>query len=348
MDPGIPSFRSGRLPQPRLDQSNGSLGHRRTGHLESMRWAIRLLLGLTMAMTAHGAGDTITRLEVPLSLAQRKLIGGGRPAPISYCRVAYVLPPNFDATRSWPILIVSATSDPEFNSSIRHLEAYVEGAAAEGWVLLAADPPTVPAVGLDTNELRFALVSAALDELKRRWPDSASWPIALAGFSGGSKRSGWLAAMFAERGRMPIGVFQGGCNRATLVDAIKLYRPPRRAFREIPVFLSSGLRDTISTPGEHRAVERALRADGFSHVRLETYDGEHRMHRAHVAEALRWFRSSAPLQPAMNPRTQEQGRQRSPRTQKRARRYFFKPSTARWACVSLILIRSSSSASRPT
>ncbi len=238
-------------------------------------------------------GGEPVELAVPLSDALRRVAGNGKRSSHQTARIAYAVPPGFDSAHPWPILLISATSDPSYNSSTRHLRDFAAAATAEGWVVVAADPPKPVPLGLDSNELRYALARAALDHLAILWPGSDRWPLALGGFSGGAKRSGWLAAMFARDGRVPIGIFQGGCNAATAADAVNIYGPPRRAFRAVPIFLSSGETDRISTSRDHEEVATALRADGFSRVRLESYAGGHVLAPAHVGAALRWFLATA-------------------------------------------------------
>lgn len=258
--------------------------------LPNVRTAI-LLVALT-AMVAAQPADPI-ELTVPLSDGLRRMAGGGKLSPLKSAQIAYAVPPGFDPGRAWPILLISATSDPGYNSSTQHLRDFAPTATAEGWVVVAADPPANVPPTLDSNELRHALAKAALDHLASFWSGSEKWPLALGGFSGGAKRSGWLAAMFARAGRAPIGIFQGGCNAATAAEAVNIYGPPRKVFRAVPVFLSSGDTDRIATPAQHRAVAAALRADGFAHVRLEVYAGRHLLYPDHVTEALRWFESLA-------------------------------------------------------
>jgi hypothetical protein len=247
-----------------------------------------LLLFFVVGVRAWAA-PVVEELQIPFPDEFQRSASRTRRVNLEHVKVAYSVPENFDPAKAWPILVVSATSDPAFNSSTTHLKRYAEPAANAGWVVIAADPPVAAPPGIDTNELRFALVGAALEEFERRWPGSGKWPIAFGGFSGGSKRSGWLAAMLAAKGRVPIGIFQGGCNAPTAAEAIKLYNPPRRTFRAIPVFLSSGRDDKISTVRDHEQVETALRADGFKNVRREIHEGEHRLHPPHVQAALRWF-----------------------------------------------------------
>lgn len=266
-------------------------GKQVVGSLGRMKAASRCLI-LAAALSAcwvRSPGGEPVELSVPLSDTLRRVAGNGKRSSHQTARIAYAVPPGFDPARPWPILVISATSDPSYNSSTLHLRDFATAATAEGWVVVAADPPRPVPLGLDSNELRYALARAALAHLATLWPGSDRWPLAFGGFSGGAKRSGWLAAMFARDGRVPIGIFQGGCNAATTAEAVNIYGPPRRAFRAVPVFLSSGEADGIATPGEHRMVATVLRADGFSRVRFETYAGGHVLDPAHVGAALRWF-----------------------------------------------------------
>jgi predicted esterase len=187
------------------------------------------------------------------------------------------------------VLVVSSTSDAKYNSSRRLMTRFTAPALAAGWVVVAADPDQPAAEGDDTNGLRYALIKAALAGLQLQWPGSARWPVAYGGFSGGAKRSAWMAAMSALDGRTPVGVFQGGCNEDAMADALTTYRPDKRLFRDIPVFLSSGDQDPIATPEQQRDVSVDLTQEGFRHVRLESYAGRHEVNAAHITAALQWF-----------------------------------------------------------
>jgi hypothetical protein len=228
------------------------------------------------------------RAEVPLEL--RRIIGGGNLSSVTNALVALAVPKSFDAARSWPILIVSATSDAGLTQSRRALRNFVAPALAAGWVVVAADPAEPLAnADEDTNLLRYGLIKAALSALATAWPDAAQWPVAFGGFSGGSKRSEILAFIATLDGRPPIGLFLGGCNEAPVELALRKYREPLPALLRAPVFLSSGTRDDIATPAQHRDVERALLDAGFTDVRLETYPGRHELSHEQVRTALDWF-----------------------------------------------------------
>ena len=231
---------------------------------------------------------TEIRIEMPDAL--RRMAGGGALSPVSGALIAIAVPENFDAARAWPILIVSATSDPGYNLSRRSMRGFVEPALTAGWVVLAADPAE-PLAGVDddTNVLRYALIKTALAALASAWPDSTRWPIAFGGFSGGSKRTGVLALVSTIEGRRPIGLFLGGCNEAAAVWALEEYRKPLPQFLRVPVFLSSGERDAIATPAQHRQVQRDMIGAGFSRVRLDSYSGRHELNQQQVRAALEWF-----------------------------------------------------------
>jgi predicted esterase len=187
------------------------------------------------------------------------------------------------------VLVVNATSDPGYNSSRQLLRAYRAAAAKAGWIAVAADPePAVPQAD-DQLTLRFALDLAALLALQPHWKDAGRAPLAFAGFSGGAKYSGYLAAMFRRQGVRLAGVYMAGVNQNAFGDAARQFGVLDDALRDVPVFLQGGTRDRVATPAQHRAIESELTRDGFRHVRLEFVPGGHALDTAPLADALRWF-----------------------------------------------------------
>lgn len=268
----------------------------------------RIVLGLVLAVALAAPGRTwaasspglpapsfvlapgeITEFDALLPDELRRFAGDGRPHEFTEARCAVALPANFTPTHPWPILLVSATSDPGYNSSRRLLRDFAPPALAAGWIVVAADPPRAVSVEADTDTLRYALLAAALTRLREAWPASAEWPRAFGGFSGGAKRSAILGAISALLGRPPIGIFQAGCNQPVLAYVLKIPSLPREAFLATPVFLSSGHRDPIATPAMMDEVAAGLRRAGYGNVKLERFDGGHEVNAAHVEEALRWF-----------------------------------------------------------
>src|SRR4051812_23769481 len=210
----------------------------------------------------------------------------GNPRPETG-RAVLTFPAGFDPSRSWPILIVTSTSD--FNrTSAMDADWYRAPATAEGWIVLGSDATTAPRI--DSTQWRLGLLGAALEAIRKDWPQSAKWPVAFAGFSGGSKRSGVLGAMLAKSGSVRIcGFFLSGINEDRLGEAYKTYHPGR-GLLEVPVWLSSGANDPIATPVAHNMVKASLERTGFKRVRLEQFGGGHQLKLSEVRRALQWFR----------------------------------------------------------
>ena len=210
--------------------------------------------------------------------------------------VAVAFPPKFDPAKSWPILIVSVTISGKDKgkepSSIKAMNGYVESARENGWIVLAADLPGNIVPGMPAN--RCALAHAGLDAMAKQWPASKSWPVATAGFSGGAKYSGWLGGWFAGEGRKILGMFMGGCNEDMASQALKEYKPPRKDFLAAKIFLSAGKDDRIAGPTFGQTVQASLKKSGFDHVKFESFEGAHELHREHVALALQWFAEGLP------------------------------------------------------
>ena len=211
---------------------------------------------------------------------------GGNPI-VQTGRAVLMFPPGFDPSRSWPILIVSSTSD--FNrTSIMDAEWYRKPANAEGWIVLGTDATISPR--LDSTQWRLGMLGAGLEAIRKDWPQSAKWPVAFAGFSGGSKRSGIVGVMLAKSGSVRIcGFFLSGINEDRLGESYKTYQPGR-GLLEVPVWLSSGSSDPVATPASHNLVKASLERTGFKRVRLERFDGGHQLKISEVQRALHWFR----------------------------------------------------------
>ena len=228
--------------------------------------------------------------RVGLSAEWRQLAGrGGSPTKVEQALVSVVLPPGFDATREWPVLIVNATSDRGYSSSRALMQAYRAAAGAAGWVIVAADPEPVVSQDDDLLQLRYVLGHAALAAVKPMWKGAEQPHIAFAGFSGGAKYAGWLAALFRSRGAQVAGVYMAGVNTNALGEAAKQFGGLDDAMRAVPVFLQGGLKDRVATPAQHRGIEDDLRAAGFKRVRLEFVPGPHAVDATPLQEALKWF-----------------------------------------------------------
>ncbi|MGE3451522.1 MAG: MBL fold metallo-hydrolase [Burkholderiales bacterium] len=255
----------------------------------------------TAALAAPGLSPGgHAEFDVELPEALRKMAGRGETSPVSRARVTIAVPAGFDGGGGWPVLVVSATSDPGYNSSRRLLRAYGEAALAGGWIVVAADPAGTDAAMQDEVPLRLAINTAALAVLRKLWPEGGKAPLAFGGFSGGAKYSCWLAAAFAREGRTVIGLYLAGVNEEALVPAATRLGVLDDAFRRIPVFLQSGEGDTVATPADHRRILSELKRAGFTNVRLESIPGPHAVEPGPLRTALAGFRDAAAMAPAGN------------------------------------------------
>jgi predicted esterase len=244
------------------------------------------------AATALKAGG-LSEFNVELPSELRQVAGRGQLSPVAHALVTFAVPVGFDAARGYPVMIISATSDPQYHSSRSLLHAYAETAFAGGWILVAADPAEEVSVERDDVGLRYALNAAALAALTSQWSGAGKAPLAFGGFSGGAKYSGWLAAAFASQGRSIIGIYLAGINSDTIVPAARHFNVLNETFRRIPVFLQSGEKDEIATPADHQGVRDELQRAGFKYVRFERVAGSHEVDPVPLRAALDWFRGLA-------------------------------------------------------
>jgi len=226
-------------------------------------------------------------MQFPLNdYFQQYAARGGNPRPTTG-RALLFFPKGFDPARSWPILIISSTTD--FNcTSIMDAPWYREAAMKEGWVVFATDATIRPSD--DSLPWRLAILTAGLQMLRDNWPQSAQWPIAFAGLSGGAKRSGILASMLAaNRGLRICGLFLAGISSDRVTAGYKDYQPAAD-FLNVPIWISSGMADQVATPGAQENVYYSLKRTGFKQVRLERFFGGHGLRSTEIQRALHWFR----------------------------------------------------------
>ncbi len=242
--------------------------------------------GATLAGHQVQSGGSLD-LQFPLSnYFQEYAAQGGNPRPTTG-RALLFFPNGFDPARSWPILIVTSTTDLD-RTSIMDAPWYRDAAIKEGWIVLATDTTIRPRA--DSLQWRLSILTAGLRVIRTNWPQSAQWPVAFAGFSGGAKRGGILAAMLASnRGFKICGMFLAGINSDRVTAAYKDYQPPAD-FLNTPIWISSGTTDQIAPPGTQEGVYYSLKRTGFKQVRLEKFFGGHALKSAEIQRALHWFR----------------------------------------------------------
>jgi predicted esterase len=262
---------------------------------------LALLPALFAASTAIAAAGLnaggLSEFKVELTSELRELAGRGKPSPVTHALVTFAVPANFDAARDWPVMVISATSEPG-NPNRGLLREYAAAALASGWILVAADPAEKIPPEQDEVLVRFVLNFAALAALASQWPGAGKAPLAFGGFSGGAKYSGWLAAAFRDQGRTVMGIYVAGINLNTVLSAARDFNVLNEAYKRIPVFLQSGEEDEIATPADHRRIQAELEGAGFKHVRIEYFRGPHVENAALLRTALDWFRELAARPPA--------------------------------------------------
>jgi hypothetical protein len=272
------------------------------GLIVGMRRFVLLLLRLSLfsfcllwsgvAEGATLAGQTIrpgATLDIRFPIdkdCQNYAAAGGNPRPTTG-RAVITFPKNFDPARRWPILVVTSTTDANRTSPM-DAPMYEDPATAEGWIVLASDATIRPR--LDSTTWRLGILVAALQTIRKEWPQARQWPVAFAGFSGGAKSSGVLGVMLAKSGVVNVcGFFLAGINDDRLGQAYKEFHPPPD-FLKTPIWLSSGMNDRTASPGKHEYVKSSLEHNGFQRVHLESFFGGHEVNPAQVQLALRWFR----------------------------------------------------------
>ena len=212
---------------------------------------------------------------------------GGNPR-VDTGRAVLMFPPGFDPARRWPILVVTSTSD--FNrTSVMDAEWYRRPATEEGWVVLASDATISPRI--DSTQWRLAMLAAALEAVRKDWPQSAKWPLAFAGFSGGSKRSGTLGAMLAKTGSVRIcGFFLSGINEDRLGESLQDLSAGSRFSRSAS--LAKQRRPATPLLRRKATTSSKLRwsAPDSNACASNSFGGQHQLKMSEVRRALHWFR----------------------------------------------------------
>ena len=234
-------------------------------------------------------GSTV-RANVPLSAQEGSLAGqGGNAVPQSAVAVL-ATPPNFDPTKSWPVLVICSTSDFKRQNRDDLVDFYRRTGLAEGWVLLAGDGPQH--ARNDTAAWRGAMTLAAISALHHSFPGSEKWPVACAGFSGGGKGVGYVAPLLARNGCRVIGIYMTGANEDHLSDGYARIQPGANLLNA-GIYISAGRDDRIATVEQQYAVAGSIKRTGFHRMRIGTFHGGHEVNDAQTSIALHWFRELA-------------------------------------------------------
>src|SRR5947207_15760272 len=136
------------------------IGRTRYPLLISLFCAFQLVPVASDAATLAGKevrGGGTFDLQFPINNSfQEHAAQGGNPRPTTG-RALLMLPRGFDPARSWPILIVTSTTDLD-RTSIMDAPWYRDAAMVEGWVVLATDATIRPRT--DSVLWRLAMLTA--------------------------------------------------------------------------------------------------------------------------------------------------------------------------------------------
>lgn len=225
---------------------------------------------------------------IPFAKAESRWLKSAGMTRYKEAEVSIAVPDGFDPEKAYPVLVTCVTGD-RYLSNTEEMDKYWPQAIKEGWVVVTGWAR--PSPKLDKKLYRRAVTVAALRGLAQRIPASKDWPVAVAGFSGGSKNTALTAAYLQLEGYRVIGMMMAGCNEDLTGHALRKICKDKAAYTRIPVFISIGESDRVSTVAQGRQVAASLQKRGFQDVRMETYDGAHFLNRDHVPLALRWFAS---------------------------------------------------------
>jgi len=230
----------------------------------------------------------LIRFHAPLPTEAIRALDKEHNTVVTNAKVGIAVPPGFDPSKSWNLIVISSTED--LNSlSIGHAGQYMDAIIGRNWVVMAADGPNDDAPIRVSNTWRWSLIRAGLEELHRQWPGSRNWNYATGGFSGGAKFSGYMAALLAASGYKVIGMFMGGCNEDMATRGVNDYKPSRWTFLKVPIFLSNGENDPIAPVSYGPRVRDSMNKGGFKEIRVETCPGGHDPYPEHMRQALAWF-----------------------------------------------------------
>ena len=243
------------------------------------------------APTSGSLNDGLRHLEAPTDAIERAGLAEIHSISADRVALAVAFPAAFDAKQVHPILVTQVTAD-RAHPNIAELAAYAPTALEQDYVVITAQGvPWPDRYQDDTLVHRYATLRAALRWLASEVPESAGWPIVLAGFSGGAKISQVLAFSLMLEQRRVAGVFLGGCNEDHSQVLLGQYPTMKDGFSQIAYYLSVGDDDRIAPPSSVRDVAKHLRASGAQRVELSTHPGGHRLDVGDLSQALRWFRA---------------------------------------------------------
>ena len=252
--------------------------------------------GLQLAGKALREGEAL-EFDIPITdKALLKTVKEAYARDSAKVRALVAVPAGFKTTaQSQPMLIVSSTSDGAASSIGQARDNdFMRDTLAKGFVLLAVDgefgrPENGERGKGDSEDFRWAIVSAALVAMRAEWPASKAWPIATAGISGGGGYASHQALMLVDAHEKVIGLFLGVSPWTPVDFPEALRRAPKAALHRVPVFMSAGAKDETVKPPSIEKAFRKIQGEGFKKLRREEFGGGHELFHPHLAAALEWF-----------------------------------------------------------
>lgn len=242
-------------------------------------------------------------LDIPiLDPADLRVVQKAYGKPSTKARMLLAVPNEFNpGTKSYPLLIVSATADGAA-SSIATSGRFLREALAQDFVVMAVDGEFgKPTLG-DPPPYRWALVAAGRDALEKEWPGAKKWPVATGGTSGGGGYASYNALKLVQERADFIGLFLAvsGWTPAKFVKDVSGL--PVSVAHKMPIFLSAGDKDETATRKVTDQAQHEMEHEGFKNLRYEHFDGGHQLYEPHLQAALSWFleqkgKSAASLSP---------------------------------------------------
>ena len=202
-------------------------------------------------------------------------------------RVKIDVPEGFNPAGDYRLFL---PSDTQGGKNANKVSTYGRQGIEHGFVVLGAESGTPEREKHSYHQTLDACLNRVLKEIFAIWPKAKTWPFYYGGFSGGAKNCFYLAAhVIKEREIEPRGFYMGGCNEATLMNAVAEERISKSKFKDAAYFITNGTSDDVATVDQGSQVAAAIRGAGCRNVRVETYEGGHRFNAAQFGEALAWF-----------------------------------------------------------
>ena len=86
-----------------------------------------------------------------------------------------------------------------------------------------------------------------------------------------------------------IGQYISGCNQDGTKTTREYGRYKKSELRKVRSYISNGKKDHISKLAHAESLERTMKEDRYGKVRLELFDGGHRINQDEFKKAMKWF-----------------------------------------------------------